>query len=322
MPEYKDQLGATLTHPDGAVMTYDVLGARHLATNQIPIVLIGGMSSLRCDWDRLANVLMEIRPVLLLDHRGMGDSTYTPQTDEEITIELYARDILELLIHLQWERLAICGFSMGGAIAQQLLLLPYHTSNPTPTHPFEITHVFLAATLASPMRDKRYGLKFFPLPTPRPGGKKRTREERKEIARPTLEGTFDEAWLRDPRNRERFEVLLERMISGRPTKTIVQQARTIRNLAFNAPHSFIPRHTSILVIHGQNDRIVPFSSSQEILSFIPHAESVSVGSKRGQVPNLDFGHQWFEYFGAQVWVDVMEVFMNTESGCGGTQAKL
>ncbi len=62
MSEYKDQIGATLTHRDGALMTYDVLGARHFATNQVPIVLIGGKSSLRCDWDRLANKLAEVRP--------------------------------------------------------------------------------------------------------------------------------------------------------------------------------------------------------------------------------------------------------------------
>lgn len=62
MSEYKDRHGATLTHADGAVMTYDVLGVRHFAANQIPIVLIGGMSSLRGDWERLANALAEIRP--------------------------------------------------------------------------------------------------------------------------------------------------------------------------------------------------------------------------------------------------------------------
>jgi hypothetical protein len=43
-------------------MTYDILGTRYLNTNQIPIVLVGGMSSLRGDWERLANALSEIRP--------------------------------------------------------------------------------------------------------------------------------------------------------------------------------------------------------------------------------------------------------------------
>ena len=62
MSEYQDQIQATLAHADGAVMAYDILGARHFATNQIPIVLIGGLSSLRGDWERLAHALSEIRP--------------------------------------------------------------------------------------------------------------------------------------------------------------------------------------------------------------------------------------------------------------------
>lgn len=144
----------------------------------------------------------------------MGDSTYAPEGDEEITIELYARDILELLIYLNWECIALCGFSMGGAIAQQILLLPYHKSSPTPPHPFEITHVFLTGTLASPMRDRRYGLKFRAPPPPK-DGKKRTREERMELARPILESTFDESWMGDARNKERFDYLLHKMIIGR-----------------------------------------------------------------------------------------------------------
>ncbi|KAJ3573438.1 hypothetical protein NP233_g2436 [Leucocoprinus birnbaumii] len=309
MKEYfNDQLGATIQHADGAIMTYDVLGVRHFAAGRVPIVLIGGMTSLRGDWERLANALAEVRPVLLLDHRGMGDSTYTPAGDEEITIELYARDIVDLLLHLKWPRLAICGFSMGGAIAQQILLLPFHRTSPVQPYPFEITHVFLTATLASPMRTRGYGLKIRPPPPPK-DGIKRTKEEKKEIARPILEATFDENWMNDPRNKERFEMLLDRMIYGRPAKTILQQARTLNILHFDAPHALISSSIPILVIHGMNDRVIPFAYSEEILSLIPHARAVGIGNKRGQVPSLKFGHQWFEYFDVQVWVGVVEEFM-------------
>lgn len=31
-----------------------------------------------------------------------------------LTIELLARDIVELVKYLKWEKLSICGFSMGG----------------------------------------------------------------------------------------------------------------------------------------------------------------------------------------------------------------
>ena len=85
---------------------------------------------------------------------------------------------------------------------------------------------------------------------------------------------------------------------------------------FKAPHSLISPKVPILVFHGEIDQIVPFSSSKEILSLIPHAQFVSVGPNRGQLPNLKFGHQWFEYFNAGTWVDVIENFMEAGSEIG------
>lgn len=43
----------------------------------------------------------------------MGDSKLAHK-DENITIELLARDLLFLLEYLRWKDLSICGFSMGG----------------------------------------------------------------------------------------------------------------------------------------------------------------------------------------------------------------
>lgn len=45
---------------------------------------------------------------------------------------------------------------------------------------------------------------------------------------------------------------------------------------------------------------------------------VSVGDKKGQIPNEDFGHHWYEYFDVGVWVDAIEVFL----GEGQEKAKL
>jgi hypothetical protein len=58
----ENQVTATFTHADGAIMAYDILGTQHLATNRIPIVLIGGMVCLKLDWEHVANGLSTIRP--------------------------------------------------------------------------------------------------------------------------------------------------------------------------------------------------------------------------------------------------------------------
>lgn len=62
-------------------------------------------------------------------------------------------------------------------------------------------------------------------------------------------------------------------------------------------------------MHGKTDLLVPYAKCEEILGALPHAHMVEVGEKRGQVPSLEFGHGWFEYFGVEVWMGVLEVFM-------------
>ena len=66
------------------------------------------------------------------------------------------------------------------------------------------------------------------------------------------------------------------------------------------------------MIHGREDLVVPFSYGEEILRSLPHARIVEIGSQRGQVPNYDFGHLWYEYFEVDVWVGVIEVFVDEE----------
>lgn len=52
---------SSIVLPDGATLAYEVLGVRHLGRAQ-PIVLVGGMTSRRVDWDRLAESLEKEMP--------------------------------------------------------------------------------------------------------------------------------------------------------------------------------------------------------------------------------------------------------------------
>jgi hypothetical protein len=82
---------------------------------------------------------------------------------------------------------------------QQLLFLPYHTTNPTYL-PFRYNHVIFGATLGSRITDPKYGLKF----ALRPGQATTISEEQiKQAMRPTVESTFDPIWVQE--NPERFD---------------------------------------------------------------------------------------------------------------------
>ncbi|KAL0067101.1 hypothetical protein AAF712_005888 [Marasmius tenuissimus] len=145
----------------------------------------------------------------------MGDSTYsTPHRNDEITVESLARDLLAVLTPLRWDKVAICGFSMGGVIAQQLFFLPHHETNPV-SIPFRVSHVILSGTLCATIRDRRYGLRIAPPPP-----QKLTAEEKKARVKPILDSTLDPEWLENPANKERYEYLMNRMLHGRPTQTI------------------------------------------------------------------------------------------------------
>ncbi|KAF8205665.1 Alpha/Beta hydrolase protein [Mycena galopus ATCC 62051] len=295
-----------VTLPDGAQLGFEILGAEHLG-RAAPIVLVGGVSSLRGDWERLSASLAHVRPGKPFDHPGMGDSKLAG--DEPFTIELLARDLLFLLAHLGWKELSICGFSMGGVVTQQLLFLPYHPERPTPL-PFQVTHVLLAGSLCSPLRDPKYGLLIQPVPNG-----PLSQQEKLDLARPSLERAFDPAWVSDPRNAARLDALLLTMISGRPRKVIMKQLRAMNRFDFTGLHEKLPRNlrrkTRFLVIHGDLDAIVPPSCGQEILRRIPWAKPVEIGPQRGAVESLAFGHHWFEYFDVRVWHNMVENFLGS-----------
>ena len=62
----------------------------------------------------ISNSNLRVLTVLIYDHRGIGNSSLSPGGDEEISIEVLARDLLALLVHLNWKEVALCGYSMGG----------------------------------------------------------------------------------------------------------------------------------------------------------------------------------------------------------------
>jgi len=296
---------STVSLPQGAKLAYNVLGSEHVGRAQ-PIVLVGGMSSLRGDWERLSTALATSRPVLVFDHRGIGDSTYSNEDrNDDITIESMARDLLFLINSLGWRDLAICGFSMGGMVTQQLLLLPHHRSEPTPL-PFRVSHVILAATMASPIRDRRFGLRF----GKRPNGPL-TEDQKREFIRPVVESTFDPVWLRNNDHRAKWWFTIS--ASGRPLRTIMKQGAAIMQVDFGSLHINLPRDTHVLSIHGKLDQIVPDSYRQEIMQYFPQARVVEIGDRPGQIPNDQFGHHWWEYFDIQLWKAVVDTFLEDKA---------
>lgn len=132
---------------DGARIGYRVLGREHAGP---ALALVNGMSAVMEDWLALAHALAETRRVVVLDHRGIGASYLTHDESEDITIELMAQDVIDLVRSLGVRVVHLLGFSMGGLVVQAILTHP--DAHPTPdgagvaVQGLEVRRVVLTAT--------------------------------------------------------------------------------------------------------------------------------------------------------------------------------
>jgi len=100
--------------------------------------------------------------------------------------------------------------------------------------------------------------------------------------------------------------------SARAILTLLE-FRQIDKVNFTKQLHLIDPSTKILVIHGTEDIVVPFSHAEEIMRCCPSAKMVQLGSGRGQVPSYAVGHIWYEYFDSEVWIGVLEAFLDDET---------
>ena len=83
------------------------------------LLLIAGIPAIADDWSSLAEPLSASRRVIAYDNRGSGASSVTPGP---YTMAQLAADGIGLLDALEIDRAAVCGFSLGGMVAQELAL--------------------------------------------------------------------------------------------------------------------------------------------------------------------------------------------------------
>ncbi|MFC4799235.1 alpha/beta fold hydrolase [Neobacillus sp. GCM10023253] len=96
---------------NGVNLYYDRLG------NGDPLVLIHGLGERKEGW-KFQHELAEHFDLIIPDLRGFGKTRCSES--QEITINAFARDIVELLEQLGLNEAHILGFSMGGMVAQEI----------------------------------------------------------------------------------------------------------------------------------------------------------------------------------------------------------
>ncbi|MBK6833597.1 MAG: alpha/beta hydrolase [Bacteroidetes bacterium] len=93
---------------NGITISYDDFG--HSA---IPVILIHGFPFNKSSWQPQIDFLQMTKRVIAYDIRGFGNSS---TNDDEVSMDVFADDLIKLMDALKIEKSIVCGLSMGGYI--------------------------------------------------------------------------------------------------------------------------------------------------------------------------------------------------------------
>ena len=241
-----------------------------------PLFLIPGLNGSAAFWDPLVPLLAPRFTIILMDHRGTGRSARPEQT---YSVELLARDAIDVLDHFGIPSTHIIGHSTGGAIAQVMAI---EQAN-------RVGYMVLSGSWGSP--DPQFRLLF---------------EARLAIlnaAGPQAHAAMGyylacpPAWIRD--HFADVEAAIARANDDvAPLAVAAERFRMILRFDRSADLHRIAAPT--LVVAAADDAIIPFHMSERLLRAIPGA----------QLTVLQGGH-FFPRVDPQAFADAVAAFIET-----------
>lgn len=194
------------------------------------------------------------------DHRGIGRSNGEPAA----TIEALAHDAYRLLDHLEIEQAVLFGVSMGGAVAQRLVL----------DHPERVSALILAVTWARPIEFMRRQDALAHLLIGA-GGVEALIDS--TLVRMFTPGFFEVG-------RDAVDRMLETFFADNGPELARPEVLLAQLEAINA-HDVMAELEMIavptLVLGAKMDMMVPYFASQEIAAAIPQAELATFETGHG-----------------------------------------
>jgi 3-oxoadipate enol-lactonase len=234
--------------PQAAVNGISLFYERHGAGE--PVLLIQGMSGTHLSWgDAFLAGLGDDLDLVVYNHRGVGDST--PQTDA-FTIAQLADDAAGLLDALGWDDAHVLGISMGGMVAQELVL----------RHPQRIRTLTLGCTypggagaqLADPALIQELAGALLS-------------GDRELALRTGFAANLSAAHVADEAHWEPFQAMATAMPVAVPVIMLQMQAV----MGHDASARLGSIETPTLVVHGTEDRMLPAVNGELIARAIPNA---------------------------------------------------
>ena len=214
-----------------------------------PLLAVMGMSGTALHWgEPFLQRLRESFEVIVYDHRGVGASSHL---EGPITIAQLAEDAAGLLGALELDSAHVFGVSMGGMVAQELVL----------GHPRQVRSLTLGCTYCggpgssygSAPRDRLYEAMLS--------------GDRERALRAAYEINLSPAAAADPQLWERFHAIAERRAVAVPVIMAQVAACVQHDTSARLPGITTPT----LVIHGDADEMIPVQNGRLIASLIDRA---------------------------------------------------
>ncbi|MGH8861920.1 MAG: alpha/beta fold hydrolase [Jatrophihabitantaceae bacterium] len=229
-----------------------------------PLLLIMGMAGHMGMWRKdFLDLLDADFDVVVYDNRGIGDST---DVAGQFTIAQLAEDAVHLLDHLGWASAHVFGISMGGMIAQELVL----------NHPDRVRRLVLGCTYCGGPRTDPMA------PGPMRMMSAMSSGVLEDAIRAGYEANLSPTWTADDAHWSEFHdiALSERV----PTAVVLRQAQAA--FAHDTSTRLPAVATPTLVIAGTVDEMVLYPNNEVIAELIPGAT---------MYPLADVGHLfWWE----------------------------
>jgi len=220
-----------------------------------PLIMIMGLTGNTNWWDpRWIETLSEKFKIIAFDNRGAGR---TDISDREYSIKLFADDTAGLMDALGISRANVLGLSMGGMIAQELVL----------NYPEKVKKLVLCATHCGGAKSVQASEEVLGILTADKRGM-----SAEEVARMTIPLLFTEDFIK---NTPGVEELVIEQITKNPisNEAFMRQMSAIMN--FDAYDRLSQIKTPTLILHGRQDILVPPENGSILEKAIPGSRLVS-----------------------------------------------
>ena len=221
----------------------------------VPVIFFTHLAAELDRWDpRVIDGIAEKHRVIVFDNRGIGGSEgSTPNS-----VAAMARDAVAFIRALGFEKVDLCGFSLGGFISQVI----------AQQEPQLVRKIILAGTG----------------PAGGTGIDKVTPVTIRNMIRAALTFKHPEYYLfftESANGREAARVFLERLAERTENRVkpvsitaFITQLRAIHAWGRQAPADLSRIHHPVLVANGKYDKMVPTSNSVDMANRLPNAELV------------------------------------------------